>query len=159
MILIGADEQAGREAVEAAFRGLTGCLKQPHLIAFDAPSGNIRGNLPDKRTQTVVVALNQGQVDGGGIFSNRIAPGPVLGKGVDIGIIPESRDLKTVGAQNLNGLIGAGRAADMKQRFHSSSKSKQNLNYYSISWVFFHFKVLIPQKYAPSAEGAVHFTA
>jgi hypothetical protein len=37
---------------------------------------------------------------------------------MDVGIIPEAGDLKTIPAQHLDWLIGTGRTANMQQCFH-----------------------------------------
>ena len=60
VLLVGADEQGGRKAVEAALGGLTGSLKQAHFVAFDAPPRNVLHHRPDKGAQTVIVADDQG---------------------------------------------------------------------------------------------------
>ena len=39
---------------------------------------------------------------------------------MDIGIIPEARDLEAIGAKHLDGLIGTGRTANVHQGFHGS---------------------------------------
>jgi hypothetical protein len=53
---------------------------------------------------------------------------------VDIGIVPEGGHLKAVGAQDFNGLVCAGSAANMEQSFHNASKIGKMLNFMSISW-------------------------
>ena len=133
MFLVGADEQRGCKAVEAPLRRLPGRLKQPHLIALDAPAGNVLRHRPDKGPQTVVVALDQGQFNLLGILPQAIAPGPVFRKGMNVGIIPEPRHVEAVFAQYLDGLIGAGSAADMEQGFHkNASKAKYRGLYHGI---------------------------
>ena len=82
--------------------------------------GNVLRNLPDKRPQGIVVPQDQRQLDGGRVLLQTVASGPVFGEGVDIGIIPEPRDLDPVGTEYFNWLICAGRTADVKQSFHRS---------------------------------------
>ena len=121
MLLVGADEQRRGEGIEAALLGLAGRLEQAELIALDAAVLDILRHRPDEGAQAVVIALDQGQVDGLGVFPQAIAAGAVLGKGMDIGIVPEAGDLQSVAPQDIDALVGAGSAADVQQRFHVSS--------------------------------------
>jgi len=118
VVLIGTDEQAGGKTVKTAFGCLFCSLKKPHLVALAAPIANVLCHCPDKGPEGVIVLFNQRQVDGGGVLPEGVPPGPVLGKGVDIGVIPKAGDLYFVTAQHLDALIGAGGAADMQKRFH-----------------------------------------
>ena len=61
MLLIGADEQRGRERVKAALLRHPRRLEKAHLIAFDAAAGDILRDRADEGPQAVVVALDQEQ--------------------------------------------------------------------------------------------------
>lgn len=77
---------------------------------------HILRNRPDKGTQTVVIALDQGQLDGLGILPQTVAPGAILRKGMNIGVVPKAGNGIVIAPQYVNALIGTGRTADMKQR-------------------------------------------
>jgi hypothetical protein len=42
---------------------------------------------------------------------------------MDVGIVPEAGDFQMIPPQNVNALVGAGGAADMKQGFHKTSEN------------------------------------
>ena len=113
VVLVGGNKQRGGKAVEATLGGSSCGLKQAHLIALDAAVGNILRHLPDEGAQGVVIALDQGQVDGGAVVPQAVAAGAVLGEGMDVGILPIGGDVEAVGLQNLDALVGAGSAAGM----------------------------------------------
>jgi hypothetical protein len=124
VILIGADEKAGCKAVEAAFLGLLRCLEQAKLVTLAAAVFDILCHGTDEGPQGIVIFLDQTQIDGFGVFPQAISSGPVLRKGVDIGVEPKAGDLNFIGTQHLNALIGAGGAADMEQCFHKNLQNK-----------------------------------
>ena len=77
------------KAVEAPFGSGPGGFKEPHFVALSAPVADILRHHPDKGPQSIVVFHDQGQFDLPGVTFQTVAPGPVLGDRVDIGIIPE----------------------------------------------------------------------
>ena len=114
MVLVGADEQGGGKGVKAAFRRHLGSSQKAHFIALAAAVGDVLRHRTDKGAQSVLIPFNELQIDLGGIVPQTVATGTVLRKGVDIGVVPEARDLQAVGAQHLNALVGTGGAADMQ---------------------------------------------
>ena len=114
VVLVGADEQAGGKTVKTALLSLLCCFKQPHFVAFAAAMGNILCHLPDKGAQSVIIFFNQGQFDTFGIAPQAVPPLPVLGKWVDVGVIPKAGHFDFVARQHLNALVGAGGAADVQ---------------------------------------------
>ena len=118
VLLVWADEEGGRKAVEAPLLGHPGGLEEPELVAFDTPVLDVIRHRPDEGPQAVVVPLDQGQLDGLGVLPQAVPPGPVLGKGMDIGIVPVPRYLIVVSTQNVDTLIGTGSTADMQQGLH-----------------------------------------
>jgi hypothetical protein len=129
MILIGADEQAGGEAVKAPFRRLSGGFKQPQAVAFDTAVLNILRHRPNERPQTVVIFLNQGQTDGLGIVPDTVPPGTVFRKGVDVGIIPKAGNFQSFPPKNLNRPVGTGGTANMEQNLHKKPPKTLTFHY------------------------------
>src|SRR5699024_821491 len=95
-----------------------GGAHQAHLVAFDAPAGDIGGHLPDEGPEAVVVLLNQRQPDLLEVVPDRVPAAAVLGEGMDIGIIPEAGDLVSLLLEGRDGPVGAGSAADVQQQLH-----------------------------------------
>ena len=114
VILVGADEQGGGEAVEAQFFGLFRRLKQPDLVALAAAIPDILSHSPDERPQGVVILLDEGQVDGLGVLAQAVAPGAIFGEGMDVGIEPEAADFDFIPPEHLNALVGTGRTANVQ---------------------------------------------
>ena len=121
MLLIGADEERGRERVEAALLRHPCRLEKAHLVALDAAARNVVRYSADKRPQAIVVAHEQRQADGLCVFLQAVAPGAVFGKGMDIRIVPIAGQVDAVGAERAYGHIRAGRAADVHEQLHNRS--------------------------------------
>ena len=112
------------KAVETQFLCLLCRLKEPDLVALAAAVCDILRHSPDERPQGIVILLDQGQVDGLGILPEAVAPGAVLGKGMDIGVVPETADIKPLSAKRVDTLIGTGGAADVQKCFHRKLPKK-----------------------------------
>ena len=121
VLLIGADEERGRERVEAALLRHPCRLEKAHLVALDAAARNVVRYSADKRPQAIVVAHEQRQADGLCVFLQAVAPGAVFGEGMDIRIIPVAGQVDPVGAQRVDGHVCAWRAADMHEKLHENA--------------------------------------
>jgi hypothetical protein len=91
--------------------------------------GNILCHLPDERPQGILILHNQRQIHILCILPQAVAAAAILGKGVDVGIVPKAGNLQTVPTKHFNRLIGTGSAADMKQCFHSEPPKSLTLHY------------------------------
>jgi hypothetical protein len=76
--------------------------------------GNILCNSADEGTQGIVIFFNEGKGNLLGVTPQAISSCPVLGEGVDVGIVPKTGHIKPVSTQNLNALVGARGAANMQ---------------------------------------------
>jgi len=115
MVLIGADEQRRRKRVKAALLCLPRRLKQAHLVALDAAVRNVVRHRPHKGPQAVFILHGERQRDGFGVFLQAVAPGTVLGEGVDVRVVPEAGQVDPVRAQRVDRHVRAGRAADVHE--------------------------------------------
>ncbi len=113
VVLIGADEQGGAEAVKAPLGGGLCRGEEPHFIALHTAISQILRNLTDKGTQGILIPFQQLQINACGIFPKTIPSGTVLRKGMNIGIIPKACQRYTVCPQDLDALIGTGSTANM----------------------------------------------
>ena len=114
VLLVGADEEAGGKAVEALRLGHFRGAEEAHLVALDAPPRNILCHRPDEGAKAVVILLDEGHADLLEVVPHGVAPGAVLGEGVDVGVIPEACDVVPLSLQIGQGAVGAGRAADVQ---------------------------------------------
>ena len=121
MLLVGADKKRGREGIKAALLRHARRLEQTHFIAFDAAAGDILRDRADEGPQAVVVAHQKRQPDGFRVLLQTVAPGAVLGEGMDIRIIPVAGQVDPVGAQRVDGHVCAWRAADMHEKLHENA--------------------------------------
>ena len=120
VVLVGADEQGGGEAVKAVLGGIAGGLLHPHPVAVGAAAVDVVGYMLDELAQAVVIDYHQREGDLPGIVLQAGFSAAVLGIGVDIGIVPEAGQLDALLPQGGDGAVGAGGAADMHQRLHVS---------------------------------------
>ena len=120
MLLIGADEQRGRERVKAALLRRAGRLKQAHLVALDAPARDILRDLTHERPQAVIVAHEQRQIDRLRVFLQTVAPGAVFGERMDVRVVPIPRQLHPLRTQRIDRHIRTRRTADVHQQFHNT---------------------------------------
>ena len=98
VVLIGADEKAGGEAVKAAFLGMLGCFKKPYFIAFATAMGDVIGYGTNEGTKGIIVLFDHRKCDFLCIGSQTIPSCPIFRKGMDVGVIPKTGHINAIGA-------------------------------------------------------------
>ena len=89
-VLVGAYRQCGAEGVKPVLGGVAGGLVQPDGVAVATAVFDVGRHRLDEGAKAVLVLLHQSQADGLGVFPEAVAPGAVLGEGVDVGVVPEA---------------------------------------------------------------------
>ena len=117
MVLVGAHQQGGGEAVIAVPGGILGRLGQPQGIAHAAAVVDIPADRPAELPQAVILLHNKLHADGRGVGHQRVPPGLVLLIGVDVRVIPVGHRLDALAPQLLDAGDGAGSAAGVHQCF------------------------------------------
>lgn len=114
VVLIGADEQGAGKGVKAVLGGILGRGVKPEGIAGSAavvPAGQGGKEGP----QAVLVHFDEPDADGLKIRPGGIPAGPVFGKGMDVGVIPEGYGLQALFPELLNAGNGARGATNVQQ--------------------------------------------
>ena len=127
MLLIGAHQQGGGEAVVAMGGGISGGLFQPDGIAVSAAAFDVVCHPPDKVPQAIFILFDEGQIYSLGIVPQTVPAGTVFGVGVDGGVVPESHWFDPLRPQAFNAVDRTGGTADVHQSFHGSVHSFYNM--------------------------------
>ena len=114
VVLVGADEEGGGEGGKAVLRGVPGHPVQTHFVALAAAVVDIAGDDAHEVAQAIFLQHDQLQRDGGGVGHQGIAACFILLIGVDVGVIPQTHRLDTLGAERLDAADRAGGAAAMQ---------------------------------------------
>jgi hypothetical protein len=124
VVLIGADKQSCGESIESLIMSGFGCFTQSQTVTIGAPVAFMAYYSLKILEHIVAFSDNKREVCFSGKGLHSLNAALVLCERVDIGIVPESSDLKPFIVKALHNICSARAAASMKKNGSHSVASK-----------------------------------